>query len=119
MKGLKQARLAAGYKRKEVVALTGIAYSSMSTIENGVTIPTLTTRARLESFLGQRINWLDAPQINHEPMQFKCDWNECERTFRHLLHEVTSLPPEDQNDFLKSAIYHLRKIRHELNKEDK
>jgi transcriptional regulator with XRE-family HTH domain len=111
MKSLKQTRIEAGFSRPQIETTLGINTVQLSLIERGINSPNLLTRTRLELFFGTKIDWLDTPTIDSEPREPVATWNDTEREFRYLIHQVASLPNDEINDFIDSAVKHLKKLK--------
>jgi len=109
MKSLRITRKTKGLTLENVSTLTGVSVSTLSSIEKGKSTAQIITRTKVERELGP-INWLDAPMIDAEPRNPKCDWTYCERSFRVLLHEIASLSNEEQKAFCTAAIKHLQRL---------
>ena len=113
MQGLKLTRTDKGLSRKQVSDITGITIANLSLIERGLSIPDLSTRAKLEAFFSTPINWLDTEHINSEPREYLNDWNGAEREFRYFIHMVATLPMDERKAFIISIVKHLRKLKEE------
>lgn len=108
MKSLKQLRIEKGLYLKDIELSLGIGQPNLSQIENGKQCPDLLTRHRLEQYFGERINWLDTPNINTTARN-PTNWNSAEREFRSFIRSVSGLPKDERTVFLSSIIKHLRR----------
>ena len=110
MQSLKQTRKDKGISRKDIAEFVGITQANISQIESGKQSPSILTRKRLESCLGEKINFLDVPNLKTSP-KYPTDWNGCEREFRGMVRMIKGLPQEEIEIFLSTAIKHLRKMQ--------
>ena len=109
MQSLKSLRKEQNLTLEELSEKTGITIATLSNLEKGKNTPHTDTRLKLSKELGV-INWLDTPYIEDWPRGPECTWIDAERSFRSLIHEITSLGKEEQKAFCEAAIRHLKRI---------
>ena len=109
MKSLKKERKDRGITLEDLSKLTDVTIATLSNIESGKAVAHLMTREKVEAKLGP-INWLESRMIDTEPRDPACSWDNCERSFRSLIHEIASLSNEQQKAFCTSACNHLKRL---------
>lgn len=110
MKNLRLTRKERGITLTSIEIQTGISHVTLSQYENGKQSPGELSRKRLELFFGEQINWLDV-KINIDPREPACTWNDCEREFRYFIHQVASLPADEQEVFIKTVCKILNQLK--------
>lgn len=110
MKSLHKTRIEKGISRKDIAESLGISIANLSQLESGKQCPSILTRRRLELYFGERINFLDVPNLKTSP-HYETDFDSCEREFRGIVRMIKGLPQQDIEIFLNSAIKHLRKMQ--------
>jgi transcriptional regulator with XRE-family HTH domain len=110
MKSLRQLRTSKGLKLSDLEQSLGICISLLSELERGLRQPTKLTRARIEYYFGEQINWLDVSDLSYSP-EYPTQWFEVERQFRTTLRMINGLSDDVKGDFIVTSLKHLRKLR--------
>jgi transcriptional regulator with XRE-family HTH domain len=111
MRNLRKIRQTKGLLLSDIAPYCGMSKASISYIERGLQIPGVAVRKSLELYFGERINWLDIPTLDIEAIDPASDWNDTERQFRGLIRRIKSLPDDERQAFLSSAIKHLKNLK--------
>ena len=111
MKNLKAIRKYNRLTLKQLSKHTNITVASLSNLERGVCTAQIETRRKIEHYFDEKINWLDTPYIDSEPRGFEVTFTDAERSFRSLVHEITSLNNVQKNSFCEAAIQHLKRLQ--------
>ena len=111
MYGLRKLRNIKGLAQGDLSKLTRITVANISLYERGLSSPGIDVRRRIEAVLGETINWLYVPSVKSHPLGFTTEWKDCERTLRHLMRMIASLPEDEQEPFIRSAIKHIRNLK--------
>ena len=117
MKALRNTRVLKGLNLKDVEQSLGINTSFLSEIERGLRSPSRLSRWRLESYFGEKINFLDVQNLKASPT-YSTDFAGCDKKFRSLFRMINGLPQDEKNDFCQTAIRHLGKLLKPQNNSD-
>jgi transcriptional regulator with XRE-family HTH domain len=109
MENLRTVRKNSNLTLQNICELTGLTTVTLNMAEQGNQVPNPTTRKRLEQIFGQRINWLDTPYINVDPLPIQGKY-QVERSFRTFIRMANSLRDEDKKVFIETCIKHLKTL---------
>lgn len=94
---------------KQVSEATGIHVINLCQHEKGLHCPTKKTREKLEKFYGTKFNFLAMKTMTIDPDEDQ-DPIACEKIFRKLLCQISSLPPDIQKAYSQTIIQILNQL---------